>query len=172
MSGRQDGTPASAEAADGTGVTITEASSDDLDHAVELFLGYFDFYGRRHDRADVAAFVADRQRAGESLLLLAWPEGAARGSAPEGMAHVYPTYSTLALAPAWTLNDLYVAPDGRRSGIARALIREVRDRARRAGAVEVVLETARDNASARALYEAEGYEAESGDFLHYTLPLR
>ncbi|MEU9002477.1 GNAT family N-acetyltransferase, partial [Streptomyces sp. NPDC048551] len=61
---------------------------------------------------------------------------------------------------AWILNDLYVAPSGRRTGAGRALLREVLRRARAEGVAGVQLETAYDNRRAQALYESEGFVRE------------
>lgn len=52
---------------------------------------------------------------------------------------------------------LCVAPDVRRRGIARALLADLYAAARAARSVRVVLEVAADNATARALYAAEGF---------------
>lgn len=150
--------------------TISEATDQDLDGAADLFAGYLEFYGRRYDRRDLTAFLDERRRRAESLLLLAWVETNGTSSLA-GMAHVYPTFSTLSLAPSWTLNDLYVLPSMRGSGVGRLLLRAVRDKARAAGAADVALETARDNRAARHLYETEGFKTDDG-FIHYTLPLR
>jgi [ribosomal protein S18]-alanine N-acetyltransferase len=52
---------------------------------------------------------------------------------------------------------LAVAADWRRQGIARALLEDLFDRARRAGAHGIGLEVATDNAAARQLYESCGF---------------
>jgi [ribosomal protein S18]-alanine N-acetyltransferase len=52
---------------------------------------------------------------------------------------------------------LCVAPAARRQGIAGALLGDLFERARRAGARSVGLEVAADNLAARRLYEAYGF---------------
>lgn len=52
---------------------------------------------------------------------------------------------------------LAVAPSARRQGIARALIEDLFERARRAGARGIGLEVASDNQAARRLYERCGF---------------
>ncbi|MFE2477332.1 GNAT family N-acetyltransferase [Streptomyces sp. NPDC059389] len=138
-------------------VVLRVAGQDDLDVAGALFRGYLDFYGVKLEDPDVPrTFLAERIRAGESLVLLAdVPE-----AGTVGFAQVYRTFSSLALRPMWILSDLYVDPSGRRTGAGRALLREVLRRAREAGASGVQLETAYDNHVAQALYEAEGFERE------------
>ncbi|MFF5801818.1 GNAT family N-acetyltransferase [Streptomyces sp. NPDC012746] len=136
-------------------IVMRAADEDDIDTAAALFRGYLDFYEVAVEDPDrPRAFLAERIRSGESLVLLA----DAPGAGTVGFAQVYRTFSSLALRPMWILSDLYVAPSGRRSGAGRALLREVLRRAGAAGMAGVQLETAYDNHVAQALYEAEGFE--------------
>lgn len=137
-----------------TGVVLRTAGEADLDEAAALFRGYLDFYKVEVEDPDrPRAFLAERIAKDESLVLLAEVPGAGT----VGFAQVYRTFSSLALRPAWILSDLYVAPAGRRTGAATALLREVLRRAAEAGAAGVQLETAYDNHVAQGLYEAEGF---------------
>jgi GNAT superfamily N-acetyltransferase len=52
---------------------------------------------------------------------------------------------------------MYVAPGARGGGIARVLLHELEDRARRAGYTVARLDTGPKQPHARALYESEGY---------------
>ena len=54
------------------------------------------------------------------------------------------------------LETLAVHPDARRNGVAEALLREVIERARRAGGARFLLEVRESNAAAIALYEKVG----------------
>ena len=69
-------------------------------------------------------------------------------------------FGVLMLAPgeAQILN-LSVAPDARREGLGRALLRRLVDAAARAGAEQCFLEVRVSNAPALALYAAEGFES-------------
>ena len=77
---------------------------------------------------------------------------------------------SLRMGRALVLNDLYVAEPYRRAGVARRLMDAARLFAEMSGAVAVTLETQRDNARARALYDSLGYRAED-EFLTYSLAL-
>ncbi|WP_037635890.1 GNAT family N-acetyltransferase [Streptomyces katrae] len=140
---------------DDVNVVVRVAGDGDVDVASGLFRGYLDFYEVKVEDPDrPRAFLAERIRAGESLVLLAdVPE-----AGTVGFAQVYRTFSSLALRPVWILSDLYVDPSGRRTGAGRALLRDVLRRAREAGVAGVQLETAYDNHVAQSLYEAEGFE--------------
>ncbi|MFH7595962.1 GNAT family N-acetyltransferase [Streptomyces racemochromogenes] len=139
------------------GVSVRVAGEADLDVAAELFRGYLEFYEVKVEDPDrPREFLAERIARDESLVLL----GEVAGLGTVGFAQVYRTFSSLTLRPAWVLNDLYVAPAGRRTGAGRALLREVLERARQAGVVGVQLETAYDNHVAQGLYESEGFVRE------------
>ncbi|MFG2387864.1 GNAT family N-acetyltransferase [Streptomyces lavendulae] len=139
-------------------VEVREAGAADVETATGLFLGYLDFYGvpAARDPQGAREFLARRIGKGESLVLLADVPGAGT----VGFAQVYRAFSSLTLGTAWILNDLYVAPSGRRTGAGRALLREVLRRAREEGVTGVQLETAYDNRVAQGLYESEGFVRE------------
>ncbi|MFD3540350.1 GNAT family N-acetyltransferase [Streptomyces sp. NPDC058662] len=138
-------------------VVVRVAGAADVEEAAALFRGYLDFYEVLPEDPDLpGAFLAERIAKDESLVLLA----AVPGVGTVGFAQVYRTFSSLALRTAWVLSDLYVAPEGRRTGAGRAMLREVLRRARESGASGVQLETAYDNTVAQGLYEAEGFVRE------------
>ncbi|MDJ0385855.1 GNAT family N-acetyltransferase [Streptomyces sp. G-G2] len=141
----------------GERVVVREAGEADVAVAARLFRGYLDFYEVTVDDPGAPGeFLRARIRNGESLVLLADVDGVGT----VGFAQVYRTFSSLSLRPAWVLSDLYVAPEGRRTGAGRALLRECLRRAREAGVAGLQLETAYDNHVAQGLYEAEGFVRE------------
>jgi ribosomal protein S18 acetylase RimI-like enzyme len=144
-------------------LTIDAVAADRVDDVLDLFAGYLDFYGVAYERDAARAFLAARVARGESLVL------AVRGADGVAVAftQVYFGFSSLSLGAVWTLNDLYVDPAVRGSGAGRLLVRAVCRRAADAGALSVTLATAHDNATAQALYESEGFNAETG-FRHYS----
>jgi len=70
--------------------------------------------------------------------------------------------ASLMLGTAWSIRDLYVAPQRRRGGIAHALLQHVVDDARAAGASRVSVQTEADNAPALRLYTAAGFQPVTG----------
>jgi ribosomal protein S18 acetylase RimI-like enzyme len=70
--------------------------------------------------------------------------------------------ASLTLGTAWSIRDLYVAPQHRRRGIARALLRHILDDARAAGASRISLQTEAGNAPALALYMTAGFRPVDG----------
>lgn len=142
-------------------LTVIRAVPEDLDQLVPLFGSYLSWYGRPAPSSDVERFLRARLSAGDSAILLATVDGE-----PVGFTQCYPTFSSLSLAPAWVLNDLFVSASARGTGAGRALLEAACAAAREAGAVYVALETAPDNAAARALYESASFDLDE-EFLHY-----
>ena len=146
-------------------VTVTHAQPSDLDALAVLFDAYRQFYGQPSDVAAAREWLRSRLRFGESKVLLARRDGEAAG-----FAQLYPTFSSVRLARTWILNDLFVLPATRRQGIARSLLDAAAAFAREDGAAGIQLETARDNAAARATYRGAGWREDATQW--YSLSLR
>lgn len=140
--------------------------SAELDAAVPLFDAYRQFYGKPGDPAGTREFLRRRAEAGQSVVLLAQDE---TGRAV-GFNQNYPSFSSTSMAPIWVLNDLFVAPQARRLGVARALLAAAAEAARRAGAVRLTLCTQVENQRAQALYESQGWQRDTA-FFSYHFPL-
>jgi len=144
---------------------VARADAADLDVLAPLFDGYRRFYGRTPDLEGARRFLAHRLARDESVIFLA-----TRDDEPAGFTQLYPWFSSLGMARAWILNDLFVAPPARRCGVATALLEAARGHGERSGATGLALQTAVDNTPARQLYERLGWVREDG-FYWYELPL-
>lgn len=142
--------------------TVGEA---DLGALLPLLRGYADFY--EVSPADEAllelsrALIADPEREGMQFL--------ARDDAGRaiGFATVYWLWSTTSATRIGLMNDLYVAPEGRGSGAAEALIERCRVACRERGASKLTWQTAKDNARAQKVYDRVGGERQ--EWLDYSL---
>ena len=147
-------------------MTIAAVTEQDLDELLPLMRGYCDFY--EVDPSDEAlltmsrALIADAEREGLQLLAR---DGDGRAI---GFATIFWTWSTGSAARIGTMNDLYVAPEGRGSGAAEALIAACVERCRQRGAVRLEWQTAPDNHRAQAVYERVGGRREQ--WYDYSLP--
>jgi GNAT superfamily N-acetyltransferase len=126
---------------------------------------YCDFYDVSPPDGDLLAMsralIADPEREGVQLIA----RDATR--AATGFATIFWSWSTLSASRIGVMNDLFVAPAARGGGVARALIATSLERCRQQGASALTWQTARDNARARALYEAIG--ARRAEWLDYSL---
>ena len=139
-----------------TDTVISRAGPGDLDALALLFDAYRQFYGQPGDVPRARDWLCSRLRVGESVVLLA-----RRGAAIVGFVQLYPMFSSVRTARTWILNDLYVDAAARRSGVGRRLLDAAAAFAREDGAAGISLETGRDNAAARALYRAAGWNEDA-----------
>jgi len=147
-------------------VQVLQATIRDLDALTVLFDGYRQFYGQPADNERARRFLAERFQHQESLILLA-QDGRGEGI---GFTQSYPLFSSVRAVRTWLLNDLFVAPQARRQGVATALLAATTDHARALGAASLSLSTALDNAPAQALYESMGWQRDR-QFCEYGLTL-
>ena len=118
-----------------------------------LFAGYLQFYQVPRSATEIHAFLLERLQRGDAQLFIARDE---QGMA-QGFTQLYPLQSSLSLAPAWLLSDLFVLPSARRQGVGEALMNAARAYAEASGACGLQLETAKTNLAGQALYERLGY---------------
>ena len=144
---------------------IAVVGEPDLADLLPLMRAYCDFYGvAPGDDALLGlarTLLADPTR--EGFQLIARDDG---GRAI-GFATVFWSRSTLAAARTAIMNDLFVHPDARGTGLAEALIEECRLRAGRGGAVSMGWQTGRDNARAQRVYERLG--AARAEWIDYSV---
>lgn len=145
-------------------LSIRRAGKDDLDALAPLFDAYRRFYAQPSDLQRARDWLAERMERGESIVLLAHSDAGV-----VGFTQLYPMFSSVRTARLWILNDLFVAADVRRQGIARALLDAAARACRDEGAAGLMLETGRDNAAARALYRTAGWHEDASQW--YSLDL-
>lgn len=139
-------------------LVVKRATLADLDALVPLFDGYRRFYEQTSDPALARDFLAARLVGGESVVFLATRDG----GIPAGFAQLYPMFSSVRAARVWVLNDLFVAPESRKRGIARVLLDAAAAFGRSEGAIRLELETTPDNDAAQALYRNAGWRVYDG----------
>ena len=146
--------------------TVSLVGETDLEELLPLVRGYSDFYEvTPTDEALLAlsrALIADPQREGQQFLAR---DGDGRAI---GFATVYWLWSTTSACRIGLMNDLFVAPEGRGSGAAEALIERCREACREHGAAKLTWKTAKDNARAQKVYDRVG--GERSEWLDYSLP--
>lgn len=143
-------------------ISVRRATSDDLDALAVLFDAYRRFYAQPSDVPGARAFLAARLQNDESVVFIA--TGATGGV---GFTQLYPLFTSVGMRRLWLLNDLFVAQDARRLGVASTLMKAAHAHAKDTGAAGVLLETQRTNHSAQALYRKLGYERNDSTEFHF-----
>ncbi|WP_341835574.1 GNAT family N-acetyltransferase [Chitinophaga pollutisoli] len=144
---------------------IIKATADRLAALAELFDAYRQHYEQTPDVPGAYAFLSERLERNDSVIFLAEDEGRVLG-----FTQLYPVFSSIGMKRAWILNDLFVTPDARQRGAARALLARARELGQDTGSRYLMLQTHFDNKKARALYESTGWELDEA-FGYYYLSL-
>jgi GNAT superfamily N-acetyltransferase len=139
----------------------------DLPELLPLIRAYLDFYEvSPSDDSMLAlsrALIADPELEGVQFIARDDDRRAI------GFASLFWTWATTRGGRLGVMNDLFVAPEGRGSGAAEALIEACRERCVQRGAVALEWQTAVDNHRAQAVYDRIGGQR-SDRWLDYTLP--
>ena len=125
----------------------------DLSHLQDLILlldGYRIFYEQPSDPQAAKKFLHQRLSQQDSVIFMG-----RIASRPTGFVQLYPSFSTVRLRRIYILNDLFVAPAQRKSGMGTALLERAKAFCMEQKAGGLALETAKDN-PAQFLYERLG----------------
>lgn len=134
-------------------ITVRQADLNDLEVLAPMFDAYRQFYEQAPDLPLALSFLRGRLEGSESSLLLA---NHSSGQAL-GFCQLYPSFCSVEAKPIYTLYDLFVRPDARRSGAGRALLLAAHEHAKAQGVARLDLTTAKTNLAAQALYESLGW---------------
>jgi GNAT superfamily N-acetyltransferase len=149
---------------------IIRAKPEHAGLVIPLFDAYRQFYKQESDLASAREFLTERLKKDQSVIFLAIDEhgGAQKGI---GFTQLYPSFSSSSMRRLWILNDLFVLPDARKSGVGEALVERAREWAIETKAEGLTLETATDNHTAQRLYEKLGYKKDE-IYYRYNLTVR
>jgi ribosomal protein S18 acetylase RimI-like enzyme len=132
---------------------IRPIAPDDHDAWRALYTAYGVFYETDFSAAVLDGVWAWLMDAGHEVSALVAQAEGSDGPRLVGFAHLRRSYDTFTAGPAWSLDDLYVAPEYRGAGIARALIAACDASAHAAGGGTLRWITASDNTTAQRLYD-------------------
>jgi GNAT superfamily N-acetyltransferase len=155
--------PSRSKPAEGRSVTV--ATEADLADLLPLMRAYCDFYEKAPGDEELLALsralIADPEQEGVQLIARD-ADGRALG-----FATIFWSWSTTAASRIGIMNDLYVVPGARGSGLAELLIDACVQRCARRGAGELEWQTAPSNLRAQAVYDRCGGVREQ--WINYTL---
>lgn len=144
---------------------VRRANLADLNVLAELFDQHRRLQGKAVDLEACREFLLERFERAESIVMMAFHESHAIG-----FAQLYPSFSSTALSRVYILNDLFVAEQARRLGVASALLQSVEEFAWSNGACRVSLNVARGNINGQALYEARNWVRDQDFFAYHRFP--
>ncbi len=132
---------------------IIRATLENLDELGILFDHYRQFYGQTSDLLAAKLFLKERLENQESVIFAAQANDELLG-----FTQLYPSFTSVGMARAWLLNDLFVSEESRGKGVATALIQKVISFSKESGRKKIFLATAYDNLQAQQLYEKIGFQ--------------
>ncbi len=145
-------------------IQVRRATIADIDALVPLFDAYRQFYEQPSDPAAARAFLAERFTRDENVVFLAELAGRA-----VGFTQLYPSFTSTGLARIFVLNDLFVHPTARKSGIGTLLLDAATDYARATSAVRLTLSTATTNRTAQSVYEQNGWKRDERFYTYHRM---
>lgn len=140
---------------------IIQAQLSNLEETAELFDKYRIFYKQNSNLTSARKFIKERLRKKDSIIFLISEE-----KKIIGFCQIYPSYSSVAMKQIYILNDLYIEPQYRQKGAAKALLLHAKNYTKENKVTKIVLKTAIDNIAAQNLYQKLGYVADR-EFVHY-----
>jgi GNAT superfamily N-acetyltransferase len=144
---------------------IVQASIELLNEVAFLFNQYRIFYRQPEDLDSARKFIRERLQKQDAVIFLAM-----ENDHPVGYTQLFSSWSSVSMQRVWILNDLFVLPEKRNQGIAKALMNKAKDHARSTNAVRLILATEVTNKKGQNLYESMGYRR-FNDFVHYVLKI-
>lgn len=135
-------------------VTVRRATVSDAADISVLYLNFLRSYGHDSEHEAILRFL-------EYLLTESWVLFFVAADASNkiiGFAGCTMSYSAVSQSGAITINDMFVAADARRRGVATALCEAIEDHARRNAFVKIFVETAPDDEVVIAMYKKVGFE--------------
>jgi GNAT superfamily N-acetyltransferase len=145
--------------------TVAVVADDDLPELLGLVRAYLDFYEVTPSDDEMLALsralIADPESEGVQFLAR---DGAGRAM---GFASLFWTWTTTRGGRLGVMNDLFVDPAARGTGLADALIAACAQHCRERGVRWLEWQTATDNHRAQAVYERVG--ARRSQWLDYSL---
>jgi GNAT superfamily N-acetyltransferase len=121
--------------------------------AAQLMDDYRQHYGANPAPEAVEGWMREQMVSERMRVYVAGP-----GDQVHGVCTVAVVPASLTLRTVWLVRDLYVHPDARRGGVARALLAHIADAARTDGAHRLSLQTEATNERALQLYAKAGFE--------------
>ncbi|WP_251359094.1 GNAT family N-acetyltransferase [Kangiella sp. TOML190] len=126
---------------------------NDLESLTPLFDDYRQHFKQSSDPAAVKAYLQQRIEANEAIIYLAHS-----GDEIHGFVMLYPSFSSIGLAPIWILNDMYLKSGSNKRLMALQLLDQIVEDCKAAGAIRIEVTTRKENHKLHKLYKDYGFE--------------
>ncbi|MEK4486257.1 GNAT family N-acetyltransferase [Psychrobacillus sp. FSL H8-0484] len=134
-------------------MNVVKGNISCLEDLTPLFNAYRIFYEQQSDVEGAKEFLKARIQKDESVIFMAYEEDIA-----VGFVQLYPFFSSVGMQRAFVLNDLYVDMTFRGKGVGKVLMEQAFRFCEMEKARFVLLQTATNNHTAKALYEQMGMQ--------------
>lgn len=128
-------------------ITICKATTSQLDDLAPLFDAYRVFYKKKTNIKGAKEFLKQRLAKKQSVIFIAYEDSKA-----VGFTQLYPSYSSVSMAPLWILNDLFVSPKHRSKKIGIQLLESAQVFSVETNTKGISLETEKSNTIGNQLY--------------------
>ncbi len=145
-----------------TTTRLATATPQDIRAVARLLDAYRQFYEQAPDLVLAEQFITSRLQNAESVILVA--EDSAGNMT--GFCQLYPSFCSVDAVPIYSLYDLFVAPEHRKTGTGRLLLLAAEEHARRQGKSRMDLTTAKTNVAAQSVYESLGWKRDEVFFAY------
>ncbi len=126
---------------------------NDLERLAPLFDDYRQHFKQASDLESVRNYLQQRLEANETKIYLVQT-----GEELHGFVLLYPSFSSIGLAPIWILNDFYLKSGNQKRLMAKALLDQIRLDCHDAGGIRIEVTTRKENHKLHKLYKEYGFE--------------
>lgn len=126
---------------------------NEIDAIVEPFDSYRQRYKQPSEPERIREYLKQQISNDSCKMFVAY-----ENEQPLGFALLYPSFSSIGLAPIWYLNDFYVFAGESKSEIAKTLLDAAKTLCKDTGAIRIEVTTRKENHKLHNLYKNFGFE--------------
>ncbi|WP_223668634.1 GNAT family N-acetyltransferase [Kangiella shandongensis] len=132
---------------------IRACTIDDLERLVPAFDKYRQFYRQESQPEKIREFLKSLIEQEKSKIFLSYEDGELTG-----FVQLYPSYSSIGLAPIWILNDFFIFGGSERRETARGLLDAAKMLCEASKAIRLEVTTRKENHRLHSIYRDYGFE--------------
>lgn len=134
-------------------MNIKTCEINDLKQLVPAFDSYRQRYKQPSEPQKIEQFLRQMLEHKSSVIFISYEDNELTG-----FVQLYPSYSSIGLAPIWTLNDFYVFGGTGRKQTAEALLNAAKDLCEETNAIRIEVTTRKENHRLHKIYREYGFE--------------